>query len=125
MVFIAALFDKLRHPHYNTLVYRCAEVNGLNKPKNYNLGRNSELSFLYKKLTIRANVISEMAFVPEFIEALKQFDGVLTDKSVYEILRKTYKQMLIDDKSYRTARDVMNKVSKDVMGDSAAWQNGD
>lgn len=97
----------------------------MNKPKNYNLGRNSELSFLYKKLTIRANVISEMAFVPEFIEALKQFDGVLTDKSVYEILRKTYKQMLIDDKSYRTARDVMNKVSKDVMGDSAAWQNGD
>lgn len=91
--------------------------------KNTHLGRNSELGFLYKKLTIRASVISQIAFVPEYVEALKTFSGTLNNKTVYEVIKSTYKQMLSEGKSYRTARDVMNKVSKDVTGDSSSWMN--
>lgn len=85
------------------------------------LDHNDDLGFLYKKTSIRPGVISKLNFVPEFIEALKVYDGCLNDISVYEVLKKTYKQMLADGKSYRTARDIMNKISKDVMGDGSAW----
>lgn len=95
----------------------------MNNSKNTNLGRNSELGFLYKKLSIRPSIISKMALVPEFVEALKSYSGALDDHTVYEVIKKTYKQMLLDGKSYRTARDVMNKVSKDVTGESSTWQN--
>ena len=87
------------------------------------VGRNAELGFLYKKLSlIRANVISEIALVPEYMDALKSCTSPLNDRVVYEIIRATYKRMLLENKGYRTARDVMNKVSKDVTGDSTTWQ---
>lgn len=95
----------------------------MNKKPNTNLGRNSEFGFLYKKLSIRPSVISKMVFVPEYLEALKTTTKDLNDITVYEILKETFVEMCNDGKDYRTARDVMNKVSKDVMGDSSAWKD--
>lgn len=118
---LVTLFDNLRHPHYNTFIYS-AEVNVLNRNGD-GLKPNTELGFLYKKTHIRPGVISAMALVPEFMEALKAYQGSLTDQSVYEVLKETYKQMLADGKNYRTARDVMNKVSMDVTGDSFTWHS--
>lgn len=83
---------------------------------------NTELGFLYKKSSIRPGVISKLSLVPEFVEALKSYKGNLDDAAIYEILKCTFKQMLADGKGYRTARDIMNKVSKDIIGDSSAWQ---
>lgn len=87
------------------------------------LERNSQLGFLYKKTSIRPYVISQIALVPEFMEALMAFDGTFDNEVVYNILRTVYLKMVAEGKSYRTARDTMNKVSKDVKGDSSAWQN--
>ena len=87
------------------------------------LERN-ELTFLYKKCQkIRPWVISQMALVPEYMSALKEYTGNLDDESVYRIISYVYRDMLSNGQGYRTARDVVNKVSKDVRGDSSAWQS--
>lgn len=112
---------------YNTFAYNNAEVylivNEIQSEKSVKLVRNKELGFLYKKCKkIRPYVISQIALVPEYIEALKAYTGSLDDDSVYEVIKGTFKNMLADGKGYRTARDAMNKISKDVKGDSFAWQ---
>lgn len=94
----------------------------MDKSSDSKLGRNEELSFLYKKLSIRPYVVTLIAMVPEYMDALKSTKETLNDNSVYEIIKKTYLQMCDEGKSYKTARDVMNKVSRDVMGDSSAWK---
>ena len=87
-------------------------------------GHNDELGFLYKKLSlITPSSISHMIFVPEYIEALKTSPAVLDDKTVYEIIKSTYKKLLAENKDSRNARYVMTRVSREVMGDSTAWQN--
>ena len=91
---------------------------------NEKLQANKELGFLYKKCSIRPYVISQMAFVPEYVEAIKAYKGEINNQVVYEIVRKVYLKMLSEGKNFRTASDVMNKVSKDVTGDSATWREG-
>ena len=118
------LIDKLKVLCYNIFVYHNAEVEVLSNQHKCTLSRNEELGFLYKNCTkIRSYVISEIALVPEFMESLKGYTGTLDDGSVYEVLKKTYKQMLADGKGYRTAKAVVSKISKDVTGDSASWRN--
>lgn len=119
------LIDFYKKLWYNTPICNQMGVNAKmsNTKRNTNLGRNAELGFLYKIVSYRANVISEMAFVPEYIEAIKSYSGDLNDRAVYEVIKITYKKMLADGKSYRTARDVMLKVSKDYTGDSMTWEN--
>lgn len=41
-----------------------------------------------------------------------------------KIARKVYLKMLSEGKNFRTATDVMNKVSKDVTGNSVTWREG-
>lgn len=90
--------------------------------KNNNLPVN-ELGFLYKKCKkIRPWVISELAFVPEYMDAIKSFTGMIDDDAVYSIVCREYKAMIATGSGYRTARDVINKISKDVKGSSSAWQ---
>lgn len=90
----------------------------------FTLKSNTEFGFLYKKLTrIRPNVISKIALVPEYMDALKEYKGTFSDEVVYRIIMETFKKMLADGKGYYTARDVMNKVSRDVTGSSSTWQN--
>lgn len=92
---------------------------------NKTVGINKEVGFLYKKCTkIKPSVISAMALVPEFINVVKQYDGDINDEVVYELLRKEAKEMYNRGKGglYRTARDVMKKVSRDVKGDTLAWE---
>lgn len=90
--------------------------------ENNNLPVN-ELGFLYKKCKkIRPWVISELALVSEYMEAIKSFTGVIDDDVVYSIVCREYKAMLADGSDYRTARDVINKISKDVTGSSFSWQ---
>jgi hypothetical protein len=84
---------------------------------------NKKLGFLYRKSSLKANVISKIALVPEFMAALKSYHGELKDEVIYEILKETTKQMIANKVCYRTALDVMNKVSKAVTGDSFTWRN--
>lgn len=91
---------------------------------NEKLQANKELGFLYKKCSIRPYVISQMALIPEYVEAIKAYKGEINNQVVYEIVRKVYLKMLSEGKNFRTATDVMNKVSKDVTGDSATWREG-
>lgn len=92
--------------------------------KNCILNRNEEFSFLYKNcVKIRSSVISELVFVPEFMNALRGYDKTLDDDSVYEVLKETYRKMLSDGRGYRTAKSILNKISKDVTGDSSSWRN--
>ncbi len=87
------------------------------------LPTNKEFGFLYKKCQkIRPWVLSEITLVPEFMEALRSYEGTLDDDAVFEIIKKRYIEMYEKKQSYRTARAVMNAISKDVKGDSSAWQ---
>lgn len=92
--------------------------------KDSTLKHNDEMGFLYKKCKlIKPYVISLIALVPEFMDALKAYTGTLDDNSVYEIIKETYKSMMSNGNTYRTARDAMNKISRDVKGDSGFWLN--
>lgn len=91
---------------------------------NERLQASKDLGFLYKKCTIRPYVISQMALVPEYVDAIKAHKGEINNQTVYEIVGSVYLKMLSEGKNFRTATDVMNKVSKDVTGDSATWRNG-
>lgn len=87
-------------------------------------GYNADFGFLYKKLSIISpSVISMMVYVPEYIEALKASSETLDDQTVYKILKTTYKKMLADGKDSRKARYIMTRISREVMGNSTAWQN--
>lgn len=88
----------------------------------HSLKRNQEFSFLYKNTSIRGMVISKMTFVPEYMDALRAYKGTLDDNAVYEVIRATYLKMLENGTAYKTAKDVLRKVSKDVKGDSLAWE---
>lgn len=91
---------------------------------NEKLQANKELGFLYKKCTIRPYVVSQMALVPEFVEAIKAITGEINNRVVYETIRKVQLKMMSEGKNSRTSTDVMNKVSKDVTGDSKTWREG-
>ena len=95
----------------------------MEKEKNSNLGRNGEFGFLYKKLSIRPYVISLIELVPEYMDALKSSKAPLNDKTVYEIIKNTYIQMYNNGEDSKTSRNILNKISQDVMGSSHAWQN--
>lgn len=85
----------------------------------------NELSFLYGKLAfIRINTIKAMAFVPEYVEAIKAYEGKLNDKAVYEIVRNAYVQILKSLKPHKLAKEIVRDISKDVMGDHMAWKTG-
>lgn len=93
---------------------------------NKEVGINREVGFLYKKCKkIKPSVISEMALVSEFVEVVKGFNGDINDEVVYELLCAKSKEMYNRGKGglYRTARDVMKKVSRDVKGDTHFWEN--
>lgn len=89
---------------------------------NKKLNTNEEFGFLYKKTSIRPSVISLIAFVPEYMEALRNFNGTLDDQSIYEIIKSEYKKILNEGKGDRYSRSIMKRISKDVKGDSLAWQ---
>lgn len=92
---------------------------------NKTVGINKELSFLYVKCKkIKPSVITEMALVPEFMQVIKEYEGTITDEVVYALLREKSKEMYARGKGglYRTARDVMKKVSRDVKGDTLIWE---
>lgn len=92
---------------------------------NKTLGINREVGFLYKVCTkIKPSVITEMALVPEFMDIIRNYDGYVNDEVVYELLREKAREMHSQGKGvlYRTARDVMKKVSRDVKGDSLMWE---
>ena len=85
--------------------------------------KGNELWFLYKKCKrIRPVVISKIQLVDEYMQALREYPGSLNDETVFEIIRDVYNGMCERGESYRTARDVVNKVSRDLYGDPHAWQ---
>lgn len=91
--------------------------------KKHKLKDNAEVGFLYEKCKlVKPNVISKMVFTPEYIEAIKAYDGYINDYVLYNIIRKKYKEMQAEGKDYRTARDIMRKISRDVKGDSLAFE---
>lgn len=86
----------------------------------------NEFGFLNKKCNkIRPGTISLIPFVSEYVDVLRYArdnGALLNDETVFRILQRTYKDMLENEKSYRTARNVINKISKDIYGDPHAWQ---
>lgn len=87
------------------------------------LKNNDEVGFLYEKCKkIRPSVISMLVFVPEYMNAIKNYVGYINDDVLFEILRKEFQIMCDNGTAYKTARGIMNKVSKDVKGDSSAWE---
>ena len=82
------------------------------------------MSFLYKKCTlIKSGVISKLALVPEYMEALNDFRGNLDDQSVYEIVKAVYKKLYDEGRGSDTARSILKQISRDVTGDSQTWRN--
>lgn len=95
----------------------------MNKEHENKLKNNDEVGFLYKKCKkIRPSVISMLVFVPEYMNAIKKYTGYINDEVLFEILRKEFKTMCENGTAYRTARGIMNKISKDVKGDSSFWE---
>lgn len=89
---------------------------------NEKLRANKELGFLYRRCSIRPYVISQMALIPEFVEAIKGCTGEVNNQVVYETIKDVYIKMLSEGRNTRTSTDVMNKVSRDVTGSSATWR---
>lgn len=88
------------------------------------LATNKELGFLYKKCKkIRPSIISQIVFCPEFTKIIKDYKGEINDEVIFELLSAKFREMCSDNTDYRTARGIINKISKDVKGDSFAWQN--
>lgn len=84
---------------------------------------NEDLGFLCRCTSIKPVTISLISLVPEYVVALKEHDGRLNDEAVYRILKSKFNDMLSNGQAYRTARKVINRVSKDVTGNSTSWQN--
>ncbi len=86
----------------------------------------NEIRVLYHKCEkIRPWVISEMGYVPEYMRVVRQVyedGGVLNDQVIFQIVRDVYKELYRQGNGYKKARDVVNKISKDVYGDPHAWQ---
>lgn len=87
------------------------------------IDRNAALGYVYKVTNIRPFVISLMSNVPEYIDAIQNHDGLLTDKVVYDILKDRSKKILADNGVLpRCAKNILNAISKDVTGDSSSWK---
>lgn len=94
------------------------------KTENIERMRLEGLGFLYKKCSIPPYIISSIADVPEYLNAVKVFDGDLNDNSIYEIIRDAYVRMLSEKKFSSIARSVMRNISKSVKGNSDLWEIG-
>ncbi len=97
------------------------------KQKPWHIGANPYVGFLYKKCKlIRPSTISKMQYVPEFIEAIKALEGTeveINDNIVYNTLKDVMSRMVLEGRSYHNASGVMNRISKEVIGDPSAWKN--
>ena len=86
----------------------------------------NELGFLYKKCKIiRPGVISLIGLVPEYMEPLKMAaeSGVyFDDYVVFRIIQKSWDTLRANGREYRTARQAINAISKDIYGDPHAWE---
>ncbi|MBE6872085.1 MAG: hypothetical protein E7491_09085 [Ruminococcaceae bacterium] len=85
------------------------------------LDKGSGLGFLYKNAILKPSTISQMQYVPEFIEAIRTKKG-RDALSVYDIVKNTYFEMLLKGEAQRTATDIMNKISKQVTGSILTWR---
>ena len=65
-----------------------------------------------------------MNLVPEFNEAIKKYRGSIDDESVFELVSAKFHEMCDNGTAYRTATNVVKKISKDVKGDPSAWKTG-
>ena len=86
------------------------------------LVHNDDLGFLYKKSSFRPIIITKIALVPEFMEAIKSCKRTLTDEVIYGVLRETYLEMIFTGKKTAKATDIMNCISKDLFGSSSSWR---
>lgn len=94
-----------------------------NTTPSYLLPHNDKLGFLYKKTEkIRPVAISAIALCPEFTKAICSYEKDLNDDSIYEILKSVSNELYRNNNLYKTARDVMNSVSKSVKGYPSAWR---
>jgi len=91
--------------------------------------KNNELGFLYFACSdIRPSVISQIGYIPEYMDALRNLknDGVYIDsQTVFQTVKDVYHMVFENNKGnskYRSARQIMNKLSSDLYGDPHAWQ---
>ena len=88
------------------------------------LEANKEFGFLYKKSQkLKPTTISQIALIPEFCEVLQNYTGELTDDVIYEVLSVKFAEMWKNHNGYRRAHDTINKVSRDIKGDTSAWKS--
>ena len=84
--------------------------------------RAEGFGFLYKISHLKQTTLSSIAYVPEFISAMKQFKGDLSDKQIYSILKTEIIKMKLSGTCTSSATNVMNKVSKEVTGETTTWR---
>lgn len=82
-----------------------------------------EFRFLKEISGIDIDIAFKISFIPEFVEALKSFDGELDSETAYEVLKTVSNQMIKDGKMRKNVRQTMNHVSKFVKGDNRLWNN--
>lgn len=90
--------------------------------KNTKLPPNKELGFMYKKCSFRPAVVSLIALVPEFSNAIKSYKYTINNQSVFFILRDEYLKMIFSGTVSSNATNIMNSISKDLFGDRRAWR---
>lgn len=87
---------------------------------------NSEFAFLYKKCKkVKPHVISSITLVSEYMDAIREAVNAnvsINDEVLYDIIKSTYFHMLDENKGYKTARRVMNAISRDLTGDTVSWK---
>lgn len=87
---------------------------------------NDEFGFLYKKCkTVKPIIISAIANIPEFMEAIRDADvsGIFwCDQTLYDVLRRKSLKMVKDGVAYHSATNIMNRISKAVTGSADTWK---
>lgn len=73
---------------------------------------------------INIYIISKIAEVPEFVEALKAYKGTLSDNVVYEVLKSEYKKEMLDGNKNQTKNNILNRISYKLKGNREAWYDG-
>jgi len=75
------------------------------------------LTFLYKKcVKLRPSVITDLAWVPEYMDALEAYKGSINDNVVLDIVGLTHAELVAAGKDYRFANKVFEKIYADVNG---------
>lgn len=90
---------------------------------NVSVSNMHPLGMLHKKLKIlKPYTIFCIRLVPEYTNAIQNYNGEYTDISIYEVIRDTYIQMLLSGAGNSTASRALTLTSENLFGDKNFWK---